>query len=187
MKYSEVFTDNGLFARFKALQPAIYTSLFNDTTPAVLDQQAQIIAANKTLIDAMTDQTADVILNSVLFNLATVWDKAKAALNIDYDVLSARRTKETTSGNDTTDIVSNNSDTESIKAFDSTAFIDNQKNARTGDTNNARTYQSTKTVDNGQTDAQTAIEREITFRAKMTLFKIVLADILSEITLSIYE
>lgn len=188
MKYKELYTgDTGIFALANEIDSTLISDIFGEVNMSILDSYAYFVASEKTLVSGFTSDTAKGVLTGVLANYGDNWRAKKVALTSDYDPSRPESVKEVTTGTDTTDIVGNDTTTDSSKAYNSTDFVAGEKTERTTDNNNARTYNVTKTTDKSGNEIQKNLENEILFRSRFTLLKVILYDILNEITLSVYE
>ena len=68
MKINELFTtENGLFEKiFKPLFPVLYESIFGTDDPKIIDIDFRFKYGNRTLVDAVTSETATDIVKSII-------------------------------------------------------------------------------------------------------------------------
>lgn len=192
MKLSEVFEDGkGIFATvFKPNYPVQYAAIFGDVDPNVMDGYVTYMYGDKTLIAKITTETAASVVNSVISLQVDNWVKQAKAFTAEYDVtkpiLSQTDSKKTVTIDETTGTNKKDAD----KAFNDTAFTEN--NETTSDTNKNRTETTSDNVSltglgtSSSKSISTEIIKEIELR-RDNWKKSVIFAIVNEITSSIYE
>lgn len=190
MKYSELFTKgNGIFqAVFKTEYPTEYAAIFGDTPAEKLDLYALMNFGQRTVIDAVTADTAHDIVSSVISVNVQGWEREAAAMLADYDVLtpvtgSVERT-ETVTLQESTD----NTETGANKAFNDTDFSDSDRKTSNDERNRTEERKTTETSKGtgASKSISTEIAKELQLRRDNWRKNIIFA-LVSEITTSIYE
>lgn len=189
MKINELFTtENGLFDKiFKPLFPVLYKSIFGDDDPKVIDVDLRFKYGNRTLVDAVTNETATDIVKSIITVKFDEWQKQIQVFNNEYDVLNPVTSKTTETTNNTVDETGNNNTIDSSVTFNDGDFGNDTKQQR--DSTGNRQETGTKTVvKNGfpsSIPVSEIIQKEMNLRK--TNFKTqVVTEIAKEISLDIY-
>ena len=89
MIINELFTDtNGLFEKiFKPIFPTLYVSIFGDDDPKIIDRYLSSKYGKRTLFDAITNETANDIVTSIITLKSNEWQKQVQVFNNEYDVV----------------------------------------------------------------------------------------------------
>lgn len=189
MKINELFTgENGLFEKiFAPLFPVLYKSIFGDDDPKVIDIDLRFKYGNRTLVDAVTNETATDIVKSIITVKFDEWQKQIQVFNKEYDVLNPVTSKTTETTNNTVDETGNNNTIDSSVTFNDGDFGNDTKQQR--DSTGNRQETGTKTVvKNGvpsSVPVSEIVQKEINLRRKN--FKIqVIAELANELTIDIY-
>ena len=189
MKINELFTgENGLFEKiFAPLFPVLYKSIFGDDDPKVIDIDLRFKYGNRTLVDAVTNETATDIVKSIITVKFNEWQKQIQVFNNEYDVLNPVTSKTTETTNNTVDETGNNNTIGSSVTFNDGDFGNDTKQQR--DSTGNRQETGTKTVvKNGvpsSVPTSEIIQKEMNLRK--TNFKTqVVTEIAKEISLDIY-
>lgn len=189
MKINELFTgENGLFEKiFAPLFPVLYKSIFGDDDPKVIDIDLRFKYGNRTLVDAVTNETATDIVKSIITVKFDEWQKQIQVFNNEYDVLNPVTSKTTETTNNTVDETGNNSTIDSSVTFNDEDFGDDAKQQR--DSTGNRQETGTKTVvKNGvpsSVPTSEIIQKEMSLRK--TNFKTqVITELAKELTIDIY-
>ena len=189
MKINELFTgENGLFEKiFAPLFPVLYKSIFGDDEPKVIDIDLRFKYGNRTLVDAVTNETATDIVKSIITVKFDEWQKQIQVFNNEYDVLNPVTSKTTETTNNTVDETGNNNTIDSSVTFNDGDFGNDTKQQR--DSTGNRQETGTKTVvRNGvpsSVPTSEIIQKEMNLRK--TNFKTqVVTEIVKEISLDIY-
>ena len=189
MKINDFFTgENGLFEKiFKPLFPVLYQSIFGDDEPKLIDTDFRFKYGNRTLVDAITNETVTDIVKGIITVKFDEWQKQIQVFNKEYDVLSPVTEKLTETTNSTVDETGNNNTVDSSTTFNDGEFGNDTKQQR--DTTGNRQETGTKTsVKNGVSSSYLTseiIQKEINLRR--TNFKTqVITELVSELTLDIY-
>ena len=105
MKINELFTtENGLFEKiFKPLFPVLYESIFGNDDPKIIDIDFRFKYGNRTLCDAVTNETANDIVKSIITVKFDEWQKQIQVFNKEYDVLNPVTEKTTETVDNTVD------------------------------------------------------------------------------------
>jgi hypothetical protein len=189
MKLNELFTgENGLFEKiFKPLFPVLYKSIFGEDDPKSIDVDLRFKYGNRTLDDAVTDETATDIVKSIITEKFDEWQKQIQVFNNEYDVLNPVTSKTTETTNNTVDETGNNSTIDSSVTFNDGDFGNDTKLQR--DSTGNRQETGTKTVvKNGVPSSvpiSEIIQKEMSLRK--TNFKTqVITELAKELTIDIY-
>lgn len=189
MKINELFTgENGLFEKiFAPLFPVLYKSIFGDDDPKVIDIDLRFKYGNRTLVDAVTNETATDIVKSIITVKFDEWQKQIQVFNNEYDVLNPITSKTTETTSNTVDETGNNSTVDSSVTFNNGDFVNDTKQQRDSTGNKQET--GTKTVvKNGvpsSVPVSEIIQKEMSLRK--TNFKTqVITELAKELTIDIY-
>lgn len=189
MKINELFTtENGLFDKiFKPLFPVLYGSIFGEDDPKIIDIDFLFKYGNKTLVDAVTNETANDIVKSIITVKFDEWQKQIQVFNKEYDVLNPVTSKTTETTSNTVDETGNNSTVDSSVTFNNGDFGSDTKQQR--DTTGNRQENGTKTnTESGlpsSVPVSEIIQKEINLRK--TNFKTqVITELVKELTIDIY-
>lgn len=189
MKINELFTgENGLFEKiFKPLFPVLYESIFGEDDPKLIDVDLRFKYGNRTLVDAVTNETATDIVKSIITVKFDEWQKQIQVFNNEYDVLNPVTSKTTETTNNTVDETGNNNTIDSSVTFNNGDFGNDTKQQR--DSTGNRQETGTKTVvKNGvpsSVPVSEIIQKEMSLRK--TNFKTqVITELAKELTVDIY-
>ena len=189
MKINELFTtENGLFEKiFKPLFPVLYKSIFGEDDPKLIDVDLRFKYGNRTLVDAITNETATDIVKSIITVKFDEWQKQIQVFNNEYDVLNPITSKTTETINNTVDETGNNNTVDSSVTFNNGEFGNDTKQQR--DSTGNRQETGTKTVvKNGVptgVPVSEIIQKEMSLRR--TNFKTqVITELAKELTIDIY-
>lgn len=189
MKINELFTgENGLFEKiFKPLFPVLYESIFGEDDPKLIDIDFCFKYGNRTLVDAVTNETATDIVKSIITVKFDEWQKQIQVFNNEYDVLNPVTSKTTETTNNTVDETGNNNTIDSSVTFNDGDFGNDTKQQR--DSTGNRQETGTKTVlKNGvpsSVPTSEIIQKEMSLRK--TNFKTqVITELAKELTIDIY-
>lgn len=132
MKINELFTgENGLFEKiFAPLFPALYKSIFGDDDPKLIDVDLRFKYGNRTLVDAVTNETATDIVKSIITVKCDEWQKQIQVFNNEYDVLNPVIEKETVEQNNTVNETGDNNSINSSVTFNNGDFGNDTKQQR---------------------------------------------------------
>lgn len=189
MKINELFTgENGLFEKiFAPLFPVLYKSIFGDDDPKVIDIDLCFKYGNRTLVDAVTNETVTDIVKSIITVKFDEWQKQIQVFNNEYDVLNPVTSKTMETTNNTIDESGNNNTIDSSVTFNDGDFGNDTKQQR--DSTGNRQETGTKTVvKNGvpsSVPTSEIIQKEMSLRK--TNFKTqVITELVTELTIDIY-
>ena len=189
MKLSELFTgENGLFEKiFAPLFPVLYKSIFGEDDPKLIDIDLRFKYGNRTLVDAVTTETATDIVKSIITVKFDEWQKQIQVFNEEYDVLNPVTSKETVTTSSTVDETGNNNTVDSSVTFNDGDFGNDTKQQRdsTGNRQETGTKTSSKSGIPSSVPVSEIIQKEMNLRK--TNFKTqVVTEIAKEISLDIY-
>lgn len=189
MKINELFTgDNGLFEKiFKPLFPVLYKSIFNEDDPVLIDIDFRFKYGNRTLVDTITNETANDIVKSIITVKFDEWQKQIQVFNNEYDVLNPVTSKETVTTSSTVDETGNNNTVDSSVTFNDGDFGNDTKQQRdsTGNRQETGTKTSSKSGIPSSVPTSEIIQKEMSLRK--TNFKTqVITELAKELTIDIY-
>ena len=189
MIINEIFTDtNGLFEKiFKPIFPTLYVSIFGDDDPKIIDRYLSSKYGKRTLFDAITNETANDIVTSIITLKFNEWLKQVQVFNNDYDVLNPVSSKETVTYNNTVEETGNNNTIDLSKTFNDGDFGDDKKQQRdtTGNRHETGTKTNTKSGIKNSIPVSEIIQKEINLR-KNNFKTQVVQEIVNELTIDIY-
>ena len=189
MKINELFTgENGLFEKiFAPLFPVLYKSIFGDDDPKVIDIDLRFKYGNRTLVDAVTNETATDIVKSIITVKFDEWQKQIQVFNNEYDPLNPVTEKLTETINNTVDETGNNNTVDSSVTFNDGDFGNDTKQQRDSTGNRQETGTKTtvkNSLPNGVPVSE-IIQKEMSLRK--TNFKTqVITELAKELTIDIY-
>lgn len=189
MKINELFTtENGLFDKiFKPLFPVLYESIFGTDDPKIIDIDFRFKYGNRTLCDAVTNETANDIVKGIITVKFDEWQKQIQVFNKEYDVLNPVTSHKTETISNTVDETGNNNTVDSSVTFNNGEFGNDTKQQRDSTGNRQETGTKT-TVENGvpsSVPTSEIIQKEISLR-KTNFKEMVIAELAKEITIDIY-
>ena len=192
-KIAEILTvdgENSFFNTFKTLAPLVYSSLFGEVEPKVLDMSLLSNSGERYCSPLLTSYPLGEVVNMIVSEKSHSWEKVKNAMFADYDLtnLNQQSTEITNTKNSNTSQNVNNNNKEKVYTFDDTTTpSDTTENNMMGETTgNVTENGSTKTIVSGsKSNIQYVIEREIRLR-KLSFINMVVKDTMNYITLSIY-
>ena len=189
MKINELFTtENGLFEKiFKPMFPDAYKLIFANSDPKLIDNDFRFKYGNRTLVDAVTNETATDIVKSIITVKFDEWQRQIQVFNNKYDVLKPVTSTTTETINNTVDETGNNNTVDSSVTFNNGEFGNDTKQQRDSTGNRQETGTRT-TVKNGvptSVPISEIIQKEISLRK--TNFKTqVITELAKELTVDIY-
>lgn len=189
MKINELFTgENGLFEKiFKPLFPVLYKSIFNEDDPVLIDIDFRFKYGNKTLVNAVTPETASDIVKSIITVKFDEWQKQIQVFNTEYDPLNPVIEKLTETTNNTVDETGNNNTVDSSTTFNNGDFGNDTKQQRDSTGNRQETGTKT-TVKNGvpsSVPVSEIVQKEMILR-RINFKTQVIAELANELTIDIY-
>lgn len=192
-KIAEILTVDGeksFFTTFKNIAPLVYSSLFGEVQPKVLDMSLLSNSGERYASPLLILYPLEEVVNMIVTEKSSSWEKVKTAMFADYDLtnLNQQSTEITNTKNSNTSQNVNNNNKEKIYTFDDTTTpSDTTENNMMGETTgNVTENGSTKTIVSGsKSNIQYVIEREIRLR-KLSFINMVVKDTMNYITLSIY-
>lgn len=189
MKLNELFTgENGLFEKiFKPLFPVLYASIFGEDDPKLIDIDLRFKYGNRTLVDAITNETASDIVKSIITVKFDEWQKQIQVFNNEYDPLNPVTEKLTETTNNTVNETGNNNTVDSSVTFNNGDFGNDTKQQRDSTGNRQETGTKTtvkNSLPNGVPVSE-IVQKEMILRR--TNFKTqVIAELAKELTIDIY-
>lgn len=192
-KIAEILTVDGeksFFTTFKNIAPLVYSSLFGEVQPKVLDMSLLTNSGERYASPLLILYPLEEVVNMIVTEKSQSWEKVKNAMFADYDLtnLNQQSTEITNTKNSNTSQNVNNNNKEKVYTFDDTTTpSDTTENNMMGETTgNVTENGSTKTIVSGsKSNIQYVIEREIRLR-KLSFINMVVKDTMNYITLSIY-
>lgn len=192
-KIAEILTVDGeksFFTTFKNIAPLVYSSLFGEVQPKVLDMSLLSNSGERYASPLLILYPLEEVVNMIVTEKSQSWEKVKTAMFADYDLtnLNQQSTEITNTKNSNTAQNVNNNNKERVYTFDDTTTpSDTTENNMMGETTgNVTENGTTKTIVSGsKSNIQYVIEREIRLR-KLSFINMVVKDTMNYITLSIY-
>ena len=192
-KIAEILTVDGatsFFNTFKTLAPSIYSSLFGEIAPKVLDMSLLSNSGERYASPLLTSYPLEEVVNMIVTEKSQSWEKVKTAMFADYDLtnLNQQTTEITNTKSSNTAQNVNNNNKEKVYTFDDTTTpSDTTENNMIGETTGNVTENGTTrtSVSGSKSNIQYVIEREIRLR-KLSFINMVVKDTMNYITLSIY-
>ena len=192
-KIAEILTvdgENSFFTTFKNIAPSVYSSLFGEVAPKVLDMSLLSNSGERYASPLLTSYTLDEVVNMIVSEKSQSWEKVKTAMFADYDLtnLNQQTTEITNTKSSNTAQNVNNNNKEKVYTFDDTTTpSDTTENNMIGETTGNVTENGTTrtSVSGSKSNIQYVIEREIRLR-KLSFINMVVKDTMNYITLSIY-
>ena len=192
-KIYEILTvdgENSFFTTFKNIAPSVYSSLFGEVAPKVLDMSLLSNSGERIASPLLTSYTLEEVVNMIVSEKSQSWEKVKTAMFADYDLtnLNQQTTEITNTKSSNTAQNVNNNNKEKVYTFDDTTTpSDTTENNMIGETTGNVTENGTTrtSVSGSKSNIQYVIEREIRLR-KLSFINMVVKDTMNYITLSIY-
>lgn len=192
-KITEILTvdgENSFFTTFKNIAPSVYSSLFGEVQPKVLDMSLLSNSGERYASPLLTSYTLEEVVTMIVAEKSNSWEKVKTAMFADYDLtnLNQQTTEITNTKNSNTSQNVNNNNKEKVYTFDDTTTpSDTTENNTIGETTGNVTENGTTrtSVSGSKSNIQYVIEREIRLR-KLSFINMVVKDTMNYITLSIY-
>lgn len=192
-KIVEILTVDGeksFFTTFKNIAPLVYSSLFGEVEPKVLDMSLLTNSGERYASPLLVLYPLEEVVNMIVTEKSQSWEKVKTAMFADYDLtaLNQQSTEITNTKSSNTAQNVNNNNKEKVYTFDDTTTpSDTTENNMIGETTgNVTENGTTKTIVSGsKSNIQYVIEREIRLR-KLSFINMVVKDTMNYITLSIY-
>ena len=192
-KIAEILTvdgENSFFTTFKNIAPSVYSSLFGEVAPKVLDMSLLSNSGERYASPLLISYTLEEVVNMIVTDKSNSWQKVKNAMFADYDLtnLNQQTTEITNTKNSNTSQNVNNNNKEKVYTFDDTTTpSDTTENNTIGETTgNVTENETTRTsVSGSKSNIQYVIEREIRLR-RLSFINMVVKDTMNYITLSIY-
>ena len=192
-KIAEILTvdgENSFFTTFKNIAPLVYSSLFGEVAPKVLDMSLLSNSGERYASPLLTSYTLEEVVNMIVTEKSQSWEKVKTAMFADYDLtnLNQQTTEITNTKSSNTAQNVNNNNKEKVYTFDDTTTpSDTTENNMIGETTGNVTENGTTrtSVSGSKSNIQYVIEREIRLR-KLSFINMVVKDTMNYITLSIY-
>ena len=192
-KIAEILTvdgENSFFTTFKNIAPLVYSSLFGEVDPKVLDMSLLSNSGERYASPLLTSYPLEEVVNMIVSEKSQSWEKVKTAMFADYDLtdLNQQTTEITNTKSSNTAQNVNNNNKEKVYTFDDTTTpSDTTENNMIGETTGNVTENGTTrtSVSGSKSNIQYVIEREIRLR-KLSFINMVVKDTMNYITLSIY-
>lgn len=192
-KIAEILTVDGeksFFTTFKNIAPLVYSSLFGEVQPKVLDMSLLTNSGERFASPLLILYPLEEVVNMIVTEKSQSWEKVKTAMFADYDLtnLNQQTTEITNTKSSNTAQNVNNNNKEKVYTFDDTTTpSDTTENNMIGETTGNVTENGTTrtSVSGSKSNIQYVIEREIRLR-KLSFINMVVKDTMNYITLSIY-
>ena len=167
--------------------PDAYKLIFANSDPKLIDNDFRFKYGNRTLVDAVTNDTATDIVKSIITVKFDEWQKQIQVFNNKYDVLKPVTSTTTETTNNTVDETGNNNTVDSSVTFNNGDFGNDTKQQRDS-TGNRQETGSRTTIKNGvptSVPISEIIQKEMSLRK--TNFKTqVIEELAKELTVDIY-
>lgn len=189
MKFKELFTSaDGIFNVFEQSFPTDFETLFGEQTAQALNSFALGLYGNKTLFDYITADSYPDFVKIAISQRLQGWTRTNSALLAQYDVTTGEKTEHTKTGTEGVSVNDNNETLTANKPFNNENFDDGQRQTRTGQKSEDRTYNLTDNTTRslGGESANKSLQKEIEIR-RYNLQRQIMSDIVAEITLSVYD
>lgn len=189
MKIKELFTgENGLFEKiFEPLFPVLYKSIFGENDPKIIDIDFRFKYGDRTLVNAVTPDTATDIVKGIITIKFDEWFKQIQVFNNEYDPLNPVTEKLTETTNNTVDETGDNNTVDSSTTFNNGDFGNDTKQQRSTTGNRQETGTKT-TVKNSLPNGipvSEIVQKEMNLRR--TNYKTqVITELVKELTTDIY-
>lgn len=165
----------------------MYESIFGNDDPKLIDIDLRFKYGDRTLVNAVTNETAKDIVKSIIQVKFDEWQKQIQVFNKEYDVLNPVTSTTTETINNTVDETGNNNTVDSSVTFNNGDFGNDTKQQRDSTGNRQETGTRT-TVRNGVPSSvpiSEIIQKEMSLRK--TNFKTqVITELANELTVDIY-
>ena len=189
MKVKEIFdSNNGIFEKiFEPNFPVLYTTIFGEDNPVLIDIQVRTKYGDRNLISDITNETATEIVKAIITVKFDAWQRQVQVFNKEYDVLQPVTSKEVSNESYTSDESGSNNIVDSKTAFNDGNFNNESKQARdtTGSRQSTTKKESTKSGISGNLPVSEVIQKEIALR-KQNFKDSVMTELINEITIDIY-
>lgn len=194
MKIKEMTTCDP-FKQIQTSDPAGYAAAFGNTDPAILDHRFAYMFGERTVNPVTVDSQGSFRAYAIAGVWAIYqgkWRRYNELFGLDYDVLkpyaiSAKYTKTYKTDDQTT---RTGNDSQKVSGFDSESLVDNSATDSTSTTGDKRnqTTETTRETSGNQSGRLVSdlIQGDLELHSRM-FFDIVLRDMRSELTLSIYD
>lgn len=180
----EIFESKGIFTIFAENYSEQYNQIFGDVIPENLDMYAIFRWGNMQAVSNLTPENAPQIVVAYIAVKLTRWLALAKTYNANYTPLAVSRETRTKQGTLKTVGTSESTDLNAAKVFNDNDFVNDNKSTSNRDDSKTDTYDLTEIVERqgGAADLQ----NEIKIRRSMDLQNEIIADIIKELTLSIY-
>ena len=124
-KIAEILTVDGeksFFTTFKNIAPLVYSSLFGEVQPKVLDMSLLTNSGERFASPLLILYPLEEVVNMIVTEKSQSWEKVKTAMFADYDLtnLNQQSTEITNTKNSNTSQNVNNNNKEKVYTFDDT-------------------------------------------------------------------
>lgn len=188
MTYTDKFGHtNGLFTTiFKPKFPDLYTSVFGETEPELIDAYVAVNYGSRKLIEPIQTDLVTGYIESVIHIHASNWQKVADALQLSYDLLKPYNITETS---ETDTITDSDEDVENINSnipFNETEYneYEKSKDIKVAERTEHQIRTNTRSGTVGNSNNSKIIQEEINLR-QINVQKTVIYTILQSITLSV--
>ena len=186
--YNDIFSANGLFETiFKQSFGDLYTAVFGTQDAHQLDTWCSLKYGGRNVIDALTSDTANTLVSSVIALNAGRWQKVLKVVNTEYDILNPVTKKTESTKTVETSTSENNENINAQKVFNDDTFNDGNREHSTAAGTRADKQNSTD-IESGIGNnnlISTVIQKEKALKDNEYRFTVI-SDIINSITLTIY-
>lgn len=184
-RFKEIFEGAGIFTTLQDFDHILYGELLDVAQPENLDFTAILSHGDRFVITKMTKENATDILNSIFVNRRESWKQQKHLLDIEFNPAELTNSQ-ITEFFENVESLNTVIDQTNNKAFNSSDFVEVDKNTRQSENDNQRDQTSTKGETMQQADATRKIKESLLFRRDYTIYSVILYDVMNLITLKIY-
>jgi len=195
MKYKELFTsENGLFQTVFSDDGTVstladeFSELFTGQTRQSMDSLAVGLYGNRTLLDYLTADNYVTFITAVVYTHLQSWKKLHDALYAEYGISDGQKIVDVKTGSITAVSDSDQTDTDSNKAFNEDEFSQRERHETVGNNDRTETYNELTNVRTITGDGSEVL-KNIDAELKVRLFNLqrqMLSDIIEDICTDIY-
>lgn len=186
--YKDIFPINeGLFKEiFFVEYPELYSDIFEDLNPLILDTHAMYHYGDKKVISKLNLDTVNIV-KSFIEIYKKVWLTQKSLLSLEYDILKPFNVTDEKTGFTDISNDSNNISLNGVTAFNDEQIKDRERTTEEGTNSKKEEYnfKNTRSGTNSGFNFTTTIQKEVEFR-KQNFYRQVIGDIVRELVLKIY-
>lgn len=182
-----VTTNDGVYTLFKALYPDTYTTFYSDIDPTIVNEYFMTLYGTRTAIDTLSTNR-DNIINMVIYRHIKKWQSIYNDLFGNYTPITNYSVTETHTGGKTNTYTKGTTVTDQVQGFNSSDFVTSTKSINDGNDTDVTVYDNYTIAKNGyyNIDVADMISNDVKIRQLYLFYDIIDADIINDISLSIY-